>query len=335
VTNYLLEKSRIVRPGKGERNFHIFYQLLTGAPSKVKKAFGVDAGMENFKQVTAGGCTTVAGVDDSSEFNSTLEAMKAVTMKGKEIEAALKLVALTLHLCNVTFKPKQIKDAEGSTVDMASLSKAAALMTADVNDQAKLTNLLSHAFTYRQLETRAAGGKVEKYEVPLNPAQASASRDALMKAIYSRLFDSLVVRVNKALASASPPGSSADEGESIGVLDIYGFEIFEQNGYEQLCINYINESLQQIFIQLTLKAEQEEYDDEGIKWTPIPFFNNKVLFFNSFILFFFFLLQFFHCYYFLTFLLPYMYICCWMNTIAPITTTTYINTLVCIYADCV
>lgn len=96
-------------------------------------------------------------------------------------------------------------------------------------------------------------------------------RDALAKAIYNNLFEWIVERVNKALRSRS------QSSYVIGVLDIYGFEIFEENSFEQLCINYVNEKLQQIFIELTLKAEQEEYVKEQIKWTPIDFFNNKVV----------------------------------------------------------
>lgn len=191
-------------------------------------------------------------------------------MKGKEIEATLKLVSLTLHLCNVVFKPCAVNDAEGSTVDMKSLNKVACLMSNDPKDQEKLSQvkttqsiltcsicsdkwtvltlaypvslsfqLLAHAFCYRQLETKAAGGKVEKYEVPLNPSQASSSRDALIKLIYSRLFDNLVIRVNKALASASPSGASGgggdlNSGESIGVLDIYGKTLFKN--HRKLCV---------------------------------------------------------------------------------------------------
>lgn len=109
------------------------------------------------------------------------------------------------------------------------------------------------------------------YEVPLNITQATAVRDALAKAIYERLFEWIVTRVNLSLQSRG------GDQYVIGVLDIYGFEIFDDNSFEQLCINYVNEKLQQIFIELTLKAEQEEYVREQIQWTPIKFFNNKVV----------------------------------------------------------
>ncbi|KAJ8305020.1 hypothetical protein KUTeg_018603 [Tegillarca granosa] len=114
------------------------------------------------------------------------------------------------------------------------------------------------------------GGKSEKIEVTLNVEQAEFTRDALAKALYTRLFDYLVQVVNQAMQKDL-------EEINIGILDIYGFEIFQKNGFEQFCINYVNEKLQQIFIELTLKAEQEEYVQEGIKWTPIDYFNNKIV----------------------------------------------------------
>jgi len=129
-------------------------------------------------------------------------------------------------------------------------------------------------------QTMAPGGKVETLFVPQNPAQAAQTRDAVAKSVYSRLFDFLVNRVNKALdvsRAAEAAQLDVDALLSIGVLDIYGFEIFESNGFEQFCINYVNEKLQQIFIELTLKSEQEEYEREGIEWRPIPFFNNQTV----------------------------------------------------------
>jgi len=109
------------------------------------------------------------------------------------------------------------------------------------------------------------------YDVPLNPAQAVSGRDALAKAIYNNLFEWIVSRIN---VSMKPRQA---HNHIVGVLDIYGFEIFQDNSFEQLCINYVNEKLQQIFIELTLKAEQEEYVREQITWTPIKYFNNKIV----------------------------------------------------------
>lgn len=121
------------------------------------------------------------------------------------------------------------------------------------------------------METSRGGRRGSVYEVPLNPTQASAVRDALAKAIYNNLFEWIVSRVNVSMTTRS------SVAQTIGILDIYGFEIFEKNSFEQICINYVNEKLQQIFIQLTLRAEQEEYAREQIKWTPITYFDNKIV----------------------------------------------------------
>jgi myosin-1 len=110
----------------------------------------------------------------------------------------------------------------------------------------------------------------------MNVEQAKGTRDALSKALYTRMFDWIVQAVNSAMANLA---KNLQDGHilCLGVLDIFGFEIFEKNGFEQFCINYVNEKLQQIFIELTLKSEQEEYQREGIQWTPIDYFNNQIV----------------------------------------------------------
>ncbi|GME80868.1 unnamed protein product [Ambrosiozyma monospora] len=122
------------------------------------------------------------------------------------------------------------------------------------------------------METSHGMRRGSVYHVPLNTNQATAVKDALAKGIYNNLFDWIVERVNKSFQSMQ-----GEVYKSIGILDIYGFEIFEHNSFEQLCINYVNEKLQQIFIQLTLKSEQDEYVKEQIQWTPIKYFNNKIV----------------------------------------------------------
>jgi myosin-1 len=131
---------------------------------------------------------------------------------------------------------------------------------------------LRNAITFRVINTGGTGGRMSTYNVPQNPVQAEAARDALAKTIYARVFDYIIERTNEALLKYK-----MDYTAVIGVLDIYGFEIFQENGFEQFCINYVNEKLQQYFIELTLKAEQEEYKQEGIKWEPIKFFNNQIV----------------------------------------------------------
>lgn len=172
------------------------------------------------------------------------------------------MLATVLWLGNVTF----VEDDSGNAAigDQSVVDFVAYLLEVD-------SAHVNKALTLRVVETSRGGRRGSVYDVPLNVTQATAVRDALAKAIYFNLFDWIVERVN---ASLKARGAVAN---SVGILDIYGFEIFEKNSFEQLCINYVNEKLQQIFIQLTLKTEQEEYAREQIQWTPINYFDNKIV----------------------------------------------------------
>jgi myosin-1 len=189
-------------------------------------------------------------------------AMNIIGFSEQEQHDILQLVAAILHLGNVSFQ----EAGQGAQVaDENALQMAAYLLQVE-------PFTLQNALTFRVMQTGTAGGKQSTYNVPLNREQAEGTRDALAKAIYDRLFDYIVRRVNEALMLKRMPHVA-----HIGVLDIFGFEIFEKNGFEQFCINYVNEKLQQYFIELTLKAEQEEYVREGIKWEQINYFNNQVV----------------------------------------------------------
>ena len=260
ITNYLLEKSRIVFQQKGERNYHIFYQLINGAPSSAKKNLALTE-IAKFNYLNVSGCYEIDHVDDAQEFEATRKAMKTVGMKGKEQEAIFTLVALILHLGNISFVEEK-KGSEGvHCANQNQVVFAASLMQVDAS-------ALAFALTHR----RIVSGNEEMNAVN-NELQAVVVRDALAKSLYSKLFDWLVQRVNSAIVVADTFSTPF----SIGVLDIYGFEIFNKNGFEQFCINFVNEKLQQIFIQLTLQQEQDEYVREGIEWTPIDYFNNRVV----------------------------------------------------------
>lgn len=136
--------------------------------------------------------------------------------------------------------------------------------------------LVTKVLTTKEIRTKE-NGRMQSAYVSMNPTQAADRRDALAKSLYEKLFDYIVHLVNRQLITPNRDSSKNEKLLSIGVLDIYGFEIFQNNGFEQLCINYVNEKLQQIFIELTLRTEQDEYAREGIQWTPIPFFNNRIV----------------------------------------------------------
>ncbi|KAF9434267.1 class II myosin [Entomortierella beljakovae] len=261
ITNYLLEKNRVVGQIENERNFHIFYQYCKSAPSNYQEQFGM-TGPESFLLTNRSGCLSVDGIDDVQDFEETLQAMRVIGLSQHEQDEIFRMLAIVLWLGNVQFA----EDDNGAAqiTDNEVIAFIAYIMEVD-------TDSLIKTLTIRVVETQRGGKRGSIFESPLNTTQASAVRDALCKAIYNNLFDWIVSRVNVSLRQR---GAHA---YTIGVLDIYGFEIFEENSFEQLCINYVNEKLQQIFIELTLKAEQEEYVRERIKWTPIDFFNNKIV----------------------------------------------------------
>ncbi|KAJ6172513.1 Myosin-1 [Penicillium chermesinum] len=261
ITNYLLEKSRVVGQIMNERNFHIFYQFAKGAPQKYRDSFGIQQ-PNTYLYTSRSKCYDVPGVDDVAEFQDTLNAMRVIGMTEPEQDNVFRMLAAILWIGNIQFSEDDSGNA--AITDQSVVDFVAYLLEVDATQ-------VNKAMTIRLMETSRGGRRGSVYEVPLNTVQASAVRDALAKAIYFNLFDWIVERVNQSLTARSAITNS------IGILDIYGFEIFEKNSFEQLCINYVNEKLQQIFIQLTLKAEQDEYAREQIQWTPIKYFDNKVV----------------------------------------------------------
>jgi myosin I len=261
INNYLLEKSRVVGQIKNERNFHIFYQFAKAASASHRQNFGVQE-PGSYVYLSRSKCLDVEGMDDHADFKDTLNAMKIIGMSQAEQDNLFRMLAAILWLGNVTFG----EDDQGNAkiTDQSVVDFVAYLLEVEASH-------VNKALTERVVETSRGGRRGSVYEVPLNPAQATSVRDALAKAIYFNMFDWIVSRVNVSLKAL---GGMA---YSVGILDIYGFEIFERNSFEQLCINYVNEKLQQIFIQLTLRAEQEEYAREQIQWTPIKYFDNKVV----------------------------------------------------------
>ncbi|XP_022075982.1 myosin IEb [Acanthochromis polyacanthus] len=258
ISNFLLEKSRVVSQNQGERNFHIYYQLLEGASGEQRENLGVTT-PDYYYYLNQSGTYTVEDVNDKKEFSDTLGAMSVVGLSMEDQDSVLQLVAGILHLGNISFR----EENNYAVVESQDFLAFPSFLLGIPQDG------LCSKLTSRVMDSKW-GGKTESISVTLNTEQACFSRDALSKALYARLFDFLVDCINKAM-------QKDQEELNIGVLDIYGFEIFQKNGFEQFCINFVNEKLQQIFIELTLKAEQEEYVQEGISWKPIEYFNNKVV----------------------------------------------------------
>ncbi|KAF4634673.1 hypothetical protein G7Y89_g3432 [Cudoniella acicularis] len=255
---YLLEKSRVVRLNPHERNYHVFYQLLKGADRQMRHDFLLnDQDVEDFAY-TKDGHDTITGVSDRDEWNSLIEAFNIMGFSEKEQTSILRTVAAVLHLGNIMV----VKESRGA--DQARLAPDARSQAEKV---CKLLGMPVEPFLQGLLHPKVKAGRewVEKVQTP---EQVRLALDALSKGIYERGFGDLVSRINRQLDRT---GMGMEDSHFIGVLDIAGFEIFEENSFEQLCINYTNEKLQQFFNHHMFVLEQEEYAREQIEWKFIDF----------------------------------------------------------------
>lgn len=257
ILNYLLEKSRIISQIEGERNFHIFYQLLDGATDEELEELKLKRNLQSYYYLSNGEKGRQHNINDEKAFREVKGALKVLEFTIEEEKDMFSILAGILNLGNVGFNEEEgkAKIVKSDLVEIVS-----ELFKCNKKE-------LENALTHRTIETVR-----DVVTSPLNREMAIYARDALAKAVYDRLFSWLVNRLNSSLQP-----NEERRNNVMGILDIYGFEIFEKNSFEQLCINFCNEKLQQLFIDLTLKSEQEEYEKEGIQWENIEYFDNKII----------------------------------------------------------
>ncbi|XP_071413263.1 unconventional myosin-VIIa isoform X3 [Pithys albifrons albifrons] len=262
IEQYLLEKSRVCRQAQDERNYHVFYCMLRGMSVEQKKKLGLGKATD-YNYLAMGNCTTCDGRDDSKEYANIRSAMKVLMFTDTENWEISKLLAAILHMGNLQYEARTYDNLDAcEVVQSASLITAASLLEVEPQD-------VMNCLTSRTIITRG-----ETVSTPLSMEQALDVRDAFVKGIYGRLFVWIVEKINAAIYR--PPSQELKSiRRSIGLLDIFGFENFTVNSFEQLCINFANENLQQFFVRHVFKLEQEEYNLENINWQHIEFTDNQ------------------------------------------------------------
>nr|XP_051706490.1 unconventional myosin-VIIa isoform X4 [Oryctolagus cuniculus] len=262
IEQYLLEKSRVCRQAPDERNYHVFYCMLEGMSEAQKKKLGLGQAAD-YNYLAMGNCITCEGRVDSQEYANIRSAMKVLMFTDTENWEISKLLAAILHLGNLQYEARTFENLDACEVLFSpSLATAASLLEVNPPD-------LMSCLTSRTLITRG-----ETVSTPLSREQALDVRDAFVKGIYGRLFVWIVDKINAAIHKPASQEVKSSR-RSIGLLDIFGFENFTVNSFEQLCINFANEHLQQFFVRHVFKLEQEEYDLESINWLHIEFTDNQ------------------------------------------------------------
>ncbi|KAI3427532.1 uncharacterized protein J3R85_009358 [Psidium guajava] len=256
IQTFLLEKSRVVQVANGERSYHIFYELCAGASPSLKEKLNLKVASE-YNYLKQSDCLTIDGVDDAKKFQMLLKALEMVRIPREDQEHAFAILASVLWLGNILFQVTSHENHVEVVVDEA-VTTTAGLLGCSAED-------LAVALSFHKI--KAGKDSISK---KLTLQQATDTRDALAKFLYSSLFDWLVEQINKSLEAGKPSA-----GRSINILDIYGFESFQKNSFEQFCINYANERLQQHFNRHLLKLEQEEYQLDGVDWTKVDFEDNE------------------------------------------------------------
>lgn len=261
IDTYLLEKVRLIHPSEGERNYHVFYQFLSSATKSEREQFYLDdMNVQDFKLLnqTGGTYDRRDGVSDEENHHEMLDAMITLGFQPEVIQSLMRLVVGVLFAGNMSFASTSVHE------DTCCL----------LEDHASLAVSSLFGVTFEELDaaltTRTITAGIEVLHKQLSHNQALKANEALIKAIYGAAFDFIVKEINDNISQGSKTGVA-----SIGVLDIFGFETFGVNNFEQLCINYTNEALQQQFNKFVFKLEQQEYEKEGILWKFITFPDNQ------------------------------------------------------------
>ncbi|KAL3274440.1 hypothetical protein HHI36_015828, partial [Cryptolaemus montrouzieri] len=259
ITQYLLEKSRIVTQAPGERNYHVFYELIGGLNNAEKQKYGLVDADKYFYLNQGGGDCSPGHSGSSVDWAGLTRAMQVLGVGEQEQEGIVKVLASVLHLGNIYFHRKKLKHGQEG-VEIGS--------DVEIKWTAYLLQI-SAAGLQRALTSRITDTKAERVYSPLSIDQALDARDAFAKALYSALFDWLVTRVNSIIQRGG-----LHDAARISLLDIFGFENLEENSFEQLCINFASESLQLHFNKHVFKLEQQEYAKERLEWTDVTWADN-------------------------------------------------------------
>ncbi|KAG8514234.1 Unconventional myosin-VIIb, partial [Galemys pyrenaicus] len=262
IEQFLLEKSRVCRQAPEERNYHIFYSMLMGMNAEEKKLLSLGMPSE-YHYLTMGNCTSFEGHNDAKDYAHVRSAMKILTFSDSENWDISKLLAAILHLGNVKFMASVFENLDSSDV-METPAFPIVMKLLEVKHQELRDCLIRHSIIVRG----------EVVTSPLNVTQAADRRDAFVKSIYGHLFLWIVKKINSVIF-IPPSKDPQNVRRAIGLLDIFGFENFQKNSFEQLCINFANEHLQQFFVQHVFTMEQEEYSSENIPWEYIHYTDNR------------------------------------------------------------